>query len=63
MFEKQLQLNDRYKSMIQALVNEHEGRAQGNSSERTEVRDIVSDKGKGLVLLFHGKLTSKLLNE
>ena len=56
MFKKQLQLEDKYKQMIQALVDEHEGRVQKSPSDRALVRDIVQDKGKGLVLLFHGKL-------
>lgn len=46
-FKEKLQLDDRYKLMIQALVDEHEGRA--------EIKDVVEDKGKGLVLLLHGK--------
>ena len=53
-FERELQLSGKYKNLIQALVYEHEGKAQEDSSKRTEVKDIVSDKGKGLVLLFHG---------
>ena len=61
MFEKELQLDDKYKDLIQALVNEHKGKAQENSSERIVVKDIVRDKGKGLVLLFHGWLTTYIL--
>ncbi|KAL9118250.1 MAG: hypothetical protein Q9187_005206 [Circinaria calcarea] len=54
MFKNQLQLDEKYKSMIQALVNEHEGRGGDRSGDRTQVKDIVEDKGKGLVLLLHG---------
>ncbi len=47
-FNEKLQLDEGYKGMIQALVDEHEGGA--------EIKDIVEDKGKGLVLLLHGEL-------
>ena len=56
MFQKQLQLEDRYKAMVQALVDEHEGRGEVRLGDRTQVKDIVKDKGKGLVLLLHGQL-------
>ena len=56
MFKDQLQLDEQYKAMIQALVDEHEGRGGKNSGDRTQVKDIVEDKGKGLVLLLHGEL-------
>ena len=55
MFQKQLQLEDRYKAMIQALVDEHEGRGEMDLGDRTQIKDIVKDKGKGLVLLLHGQ--------
>lgn len=58
MFKKKLQLDERYKAMIQALVDEHEGRGGNNSGDRTQVKDIVEDKGKGLVLLLHGELNA-----
>lgn len=48
-FKEKLQLDDKYKQMIQALVDEHEGSA--------EIKDVVEDKGKGLVLLLHGELS------
>ena len=54
MFRSKLQLEDRYKRMIQALVENHTNRPRGDSSERNEVRDVVKNKGQGLVLLLHG---------
>ena len=54
MFQKQLQLKDHYKKMVQALVDEHDGRGEVEL-ERTQVKDIVKDKGKGLVILLHGQ--------
>ena len=56
MFRNQLQLDPQYKSMIQALVHEHEGRGE----ERVQVKDVVEDKGKGLVLLLHGEFSLTL---
>ena len=55
MFKKELQLEERYKLMIQALVDEHEGRGENDLGDRTQVKDIVANKGKGLVLLLHGQ--------
>ena len=49
-FKDQLQLGQRDKEMIQALVDEHEGKA----ARGVQIQDIVEDKGKGLVLLLHG---------
>jgi hypothetical protein len=40
--------------MIQALVEEHRTRGAQNEPDRVKVKDFVKDKGKGLVLLFHG---------
>lgn len=57
-FDKFLQLEKRYKSMIQALVDEHEGKGEEKFSDRTQIKDIVADKGKGLVLLLHGQLNT-----
>lgn len=53
-FREDLQLNKDYKKLIEALVNEHEGKQDDTDGERVQVRDVVKDKGKGLVLLFHG---------
>ena len=55
MFDQKLQLEPRYKQMIQALVQEHVGGGEVKPGERTQVEDIVKDKGKGLVLLLHGR--------
>ena len=53
-FRDNLQLNEEYKKLILALVNEHEGRHEDTNGDRVQVRDVVKDKCKGLVLLFHG---------
>lgn len=53
-FQKNLQLHEEYKKLILALVNEHEGKHEDMNGDRVQVRDVVKDKGKGLVLLFHG---------
>ncbi len=50
-FRENLQLDDKYKELIEALVESHE--ANGNNGRRA-VQDMVNDKGKGLVLLLHG---------
>ena len=59
-FQEKLELNDQYKKMIQALVNEHEGKGQEKDGDKAQVKDLVADKGKGLVLLLHGKLVALL---
>lgn len=53
-FREDLQLNKEYKKLIEALVNEHEGKQEDMDGGRVQVTDVVEDKGKGLVLLFHG---------
>lgn len=50
-FDDDLQLDPKYKTLIKALVQSHE---RSNSNSGTQVEDVVNDKGKGLVLLFHG---------
>jgi hypothetical protein len=40
--------------MIQALVEEHGARGGQNDPDRVKIKDVVEDKGKGLVLLLHG---------
>ena len=45
-FQSELQLDQRYKDMLLALVNMHESQAK--------VGDMVQDKGNSLVLLLHG---------
>ncbi|KAJ2989127.1 hypothetical protein NUW58_g3627 [Xylaria curta] len=50
-FEKNLQLDQTYKDLIEALVESH----QVNQATATkQVKDFVDDKGRGLVLLLHG---------
>jgi hypothetical protein len=55
LFEDSLQLDSKYKKMIQSLVKDH-GSLKGDSknSSKVRVKDVVDGKGKGLVLLFHG---------
>jgi hypothetical protein len=61
LFKEKLQLDENYKSMIQALVEEHGTRGSQNDPDRVKVKDVVEDKGKGLVLLLHGKSCTTLL--
>ncbi|KAI1840596.1 hypothetical protein JX266_013200 [Neoarthrinium moseri] len=52
-FENDLQLDMKYKNLIQALVRSHQqGQTKGTSDKQVE--DVVAGKGKGLVLLLHG---------
>ncbi|KAI9761887.1 MAG: hypothetical protein M1840_001540 [Geoglossum simile] len=53
MFQKNLQLEDKYKRMIQALVTSHESK-NNTKGDRPQIKDVVEDKGKGLVILLHG---------
>jgi SpoVK/Ycf46/Vps4 family AAA+-type ATPase len=50
-FDKDLQLDDKYKTLIKALVQSHELTA---SKSGQQIEDVVQGKGKGLVLLLHG---------
>ena len=54
LFKDKLQLDPNLKDMIQALVEEHGARGGQNDPNRVKVKDVVEDKGKGLVLLLHG---------
>jgi SpoVK/Ycf46/Vps4 family AAA+-type ATPase len=51
-FREDLQLEPKYKDMIEALVESHESNAE--RGRQLQVRDVVQDKGRGLVLLLHG---------
>lgn len=59
MFKDQLKLKDEYKQMIQALVSSHESK-NSKKAARPQVKDVVEDKGKGLVILLHGKSLRRL---
>lgn len=61
LFEDKLQLDKKYKRMIDALVKDH-GKRRDKKNHRKEVEDIVDNKGKGLVLLFHGKRHHSSMN-
>lgn len=56
LFQK-IQLDQNYKDMIRALVEEHGDRngTHDGETEKVRVKDVVENKGKGLVLLLHGK--------
>ena len=54
MFKEQLKLKEEYKEMIQALVSSHESK-NSKKAARPQVKDVVEDKGKGLVILLHGR--------
>lgn len=47
-FDDNLQLNKESKDLIWALV------ASQQETEKPQIEDVVHNKGKGLVLLFHG---------
>jgi len=51
-FHDDLQLDVKYKNLIEALVSSHESNLEG--AKERQVRDVVQNKGKGLVLLLHG---------
>ncbi|KFY47983.1 hypothetical protein V495_01707 [Pseudogymnoascus sp. VKM F-4514 (FW-929)] len=53
-FQDRLQLQEDYKTMIQALVNNHTGRNKPEGDKKPEVKDAVAGKGDGLVILLHG---------
>jgi hypothetical protein len=61
-FEDQLQLDPKYKDMIQALVVSHQSK-NSSKGDKPEVRDFVEDKGKGLVILLHGMVSASAIQE
>ncbi|EED20799.1 26S protease regulatory subunit, putative [Talaromyces stipitatus ATCC 10500] len=56
LFQDDLELDQNYKNMIQALVEEHGERVDSKdpNTSSVKVKDVVENKGKGLVLLLHG---------
>lgn len=55
-FQNDLQLDQKYKDIIEALVASHESNQETKQDKEQQVRDVVQNKGKGLVLLLHGIL-------
>ena len=55
-FREDLQLDQKYKDLIEALVRSHEiSQIETKTGSRSrQVKDMVNEKGKGLVLLLHG---------
>lgn len=53
-FREDLQLDPKYKDMIEALVDSHEKTTATRKEKQLQVRDVVQGKGRGLVLLLHG---------
>jgi hypothetical protein len=51
-FQNDLQLDPKYKRLIEALVSSHE--SNQDRAKARQVKDVVQNKGKGLVLLLHG---------
>lgn len=47
-FKDTLQLEPKYKDMIEALVMSHD------LNQANPVTDVIQDKGSGLAMLFHG---------
>jgi len=60
LFQNDLELDQGYKNIIQALVEEHGERVESKdpNNSSVNVKDVVENKGKGLVLLLHGKQNS-----
>jgi len=52
-FHENLQLDEKYKDLIEALVGSHESNQE--RAKELQVKDVVQNKGKGLVLLLHGR--------
>jgi hypothetical protein len=46
LFKEQLQLDERYKKMIEALVEDHGGRSEKHDPNRKMVTDLVENKGE-----------------
>jgi len=57
-FDHKLSLNKDTKKIIKDLVVNHK---KGKKRDGKGLDDLVEDKGKGLVLLFHGKFLSSIL--
>lgn len=58
-FQKELQLDSKYKETLMAFITNHESSRKRRSQPNTrhsmpETFDIVEDKGKGLAILLHG---------
>jgi hypothetical protein len=54
-FQDSLQLDPKYKNLIEALVNSHQlNQEKQRRTGQKQVEDVVSGKGRGLVLLLHG---------
>lgn len=54
-FKDELQLGVEYKQMIHALVSSHQSQnVTRDSNSPAEIKDVVENKGKGLVILLHG---------
>lgn len=54
MFNEQLQLDEKYKHMIHALVKSHESKNK-SKVDKPQVSDVMKGKGNGLVILLHGQ--------
>ena len=50
-FEKELQLDENIKTMIKALVEQHN---KNESSGNATGGDLIQGKGAGLVIMLHG---------
>ncbi|KAL8844086.1 MAG: hypothetical protein Q9176_001492 [Flavoplaca citrina] len=55
-FDKELQLELKVKNMITALVTQHNSQEGGKGVQNP---DLIEGKGRGLVIMLHGRSTSK----
>jgi hypothetical protein len=59
-FRDKLQLEDDLKELLQKSVQAHEKGKQTNTrGQMLALQDFAPDKGKGLVIMLYGKLTSR----
>lgn len=54
-FDNELQLEDKVKKMIKALVTQHNSQKGGKGVQNP---DLIEGKGRGLVIMLHGRSPS-----
>jgi hypothetical protein len=54
-FDHKLSLSQATKNLIKdPVVNHEKGKERSGLTRKTDLDDLVDDKGRGLVMLFHG---------